>query len=67
MMRALRNLGSWDKTQSILYDDVYGWFERIDRGVYALGEDGRAALAEFADVVEAYREKIDSGGVDQVA
>jgi hypothetical protein len=28
----------------ILRDDVYGWFERVDRGVYRLTPKGRAAL-----------------------
>lgn len=29
----------------ILQANVYGWFERVERGVYALTESGRAALA----------------------
>ena len=33
----------------ILQGNVYGWFERIDRGVYALTEAGRAALVRWAD------------------
>lgn len=28
----------------ILQRDVYGWFERVDRGVYAISPKGRAAL-----------------------
>lgn len=32
----------------ILRDDVYGWFERVARGVYALTPAGRAALESFA-------------------
>ncbi|MGF1628631.1 MAG: DUF2161 domain-containing phosphodiesterase [Kiloniellaceae bacterium] len=35
----------------ILRRDVYGWFQRIDRGVYGLSPKGREALALFADVV----------------
>jgi hypothetical protein len=31
----------------ILLDNVYGWFERIDRGVYALTEPGRQALVRW--------------------
>jgi hypothetical protein len=30
----------------ILRSDVYGWFERVDRGVYALSPRGCGALAE---------------------
>jgi len=31
----------------ILLNNVYGWFERIDRGVYALSEPGRQALLRW--------------------
>lgn len=33
----------------ILQGNVYGWFERVDRGVYALTDAGRAALVRWAD------------------
>jgi hypothetical protein len=36
-----------DATQ-ILYSNVYGWFEPVSRGVYALTENGRSALATFS-------------------
>jgi len=32
----------------ILQQDVYGWFERVDRGVYELSPAGRRGLALFA-------------------
>lgn len=32
----------------ILQSDVYGWFERVERGVYRLTEGGRTALAVWA-------------------
>jgi hypothetical protein len=32
----------------ILKHNYYGWFERIERGVYQLSEDGKAALTKFA-------------------
>jgi hypothetical protein len=33
---------------SILQHNYYGWFERIERGVYQLSEDGKTALTKFA-------------------
>jgi hypothetical protein len=30
----------------ILLRNVYGWFVRVERGLYALSDDGRAALAQ---------------------
>jgi hypothetical protein len=32
----------------ILLDDVYGWFERVERGVYAITPAGHAGLKAFA-------------------
>ncbi len=37
---------------SILQKDHYGWFERVQRGVYRLGEQGHAALILYDDVVQ---------------
>ena len=33
--------------QKILHRNVYGWFERSGRGIYALTETGRSALATW--------------------
>ena len=38
------------KTQSILYRNHYGWFERVATGTYDLTEEGRKALAEYPDL-----------------
>ena len=35
----------------ILLGNVYGWFVRVERGVYALTDDGRAALARWPQIV----------------
>lgn len=35
------------KAPQILRDNVYGWFERIDRGIYALTELGTEALKRW--------------------
>ena len=32
----------------ILLSNVYGWFVRVERGVYALSEGGKAALVRWA-------------------
>jgi hypothetical protein len=44
-LRALRAAGDVPKAAVILRDDVYGWFERVDRGVYRLTPKGEGALA----------------------
>ena len=35
------------KAPQILRDNVYGWFERVDRGIYALTELGTEALKRW--------------------
>ncbi|MGO8657491.1 DUF2161 family putative PD-(D/E)XK-type phosphodiesterase, partial [Rhizobium ruizarguesonis] len=35
----------------ILRDNVYGWFERIEKGVYALTSAGQAALLRWPQPV----------------
>ena len=41
------------RSGAILLDDVYGWFTRAGRGVYALSPKGEAALVTFAESVAA--------------
>src|SRR3546814_486228 len=36
---------------ALLRSDVYGWFGRVERGIYDLSPKGREALVLFADVV----------------
>ncbi|MEM9231550.1 MAG: DUF2161 family putative PD-(D/E)XK-type phosphodiesterase [Pseudomonadota bacterium] len=39
------------RARQIMSDNHYGWFERVDRGVYGLSPRGKAALKEFgADI-----------------
>jgi hypothetical protein len=53
--RDLRALGADARTQAILSKNYYGWFERIDRGVYALKPQGQAALAEYPELAARFR------------
>jgi hypothetical protein len=40
----------------MLQADVYGWFQRVARGRYALSEKGRAAHRDYAEVIPALLE-----------
>lgn len=45
----LRDLkAAFPNAPRILQDNFYGWFERVERGVYRLNEQGEAALIRFA-------------------
>ena len=42
-----------ETARRIMADDHYGWFERVDRGVYALTPKGQEAVKAYAsDLVE---------------
>lgn len=49
-LRAIRAPGDVPHAARILQTNVYGWFERVGRGVYALSPRGREALAEDVTV-----------------
>ena len=42
-----------DRSAAILRRDVYGWFMKLDRGIYSLSPKGEAATVTFADVLAA--------------
>ncbi|MCF6247467.1 MAG: DUF2161 family putative PD-(D/E)XK-type phosphodiesterase [Desulfobacula sp.] len=51
----LRAMGtSKKKTQTILADNHYGWFERVKRGIYRLHPTGKKALKHYPDLAEHY-------------
>lgn len=56
----LRDLGTGPKTLAILRRNVYGWFERIDRGLYGLKGAGREALAGYPALVAQYRAALET-------
>jgi len=49
--REVRKLCNIEKTADILRADYYGWFEKIETGVYRVTDAGYAALEEFEDTV----------------
>lgn len=50
--RALKASGHAPNAAKILRHDYYGWFERIERGVYCLSENGRKALQTYAHALD---------------
>ena len=46
--KALRQTGVAPNASRILGRDVYGWFCRVERGIYCLSERARADIARFA-------------------
>jgi len=54
----LRELGTGEKTYSILYDNHYSWFEKIERGIYSISEKGLSEYNEIPEITNFYMQKI---------
>ena len=50
---ALRSAAEVPRAARILQRNVYGWFDRIERGTYRLTPQGDQALSRFAEVIPA--------------
>jgi len=51
---ALRAMGTGPKTLSILRFNAYGWFERVDRGVYGLAAHAAADFGAWPELRKRY-------------
>jgi hypothetical protein len=58
--KALAALGTGDKTQSILNKNYYKWFDRVQRGVYAISEQGRMEIQENPELVNFHLDKLEN-------
>ena len=45
-------MAGFEKARNLMADNHYGWFEKIDRGVYGLTPQGAKALEENAEAVK---------------
>jgi hypothetical protein len=50
---ALRSAAEVPRAARILQHNVYGWFDRIERGTYRLTPEGDQALSRFAEAIPA--------------
>lgn len=56
--KTLRAMGTGPKTLSILAGNYYGWFERVERGVYRLTVRGGEDLAAYPELADHYRRRL---------
>lgn len=52
--KKLRDIGTGDKTTTILINNFYGWFEKVKRGVYKLHDNGVEALKKYSEIANIY-------------
>lgn len=56
--KEVREKGGADNAQLILSRNVYGWFEKVDKGVYRITNDGRRGLLEYPELEKYYTEML---------
>jgi len=56
--KSLRMMGTGEKTFTILNKNYYGWFDKIQRGIYVISDTGKSELLEFPDFVTHYNEVV---------
>ena len=54
----LRSYDTGKKTTSILSANHYGWFQRVDRGIYQLTDRGKTELANYPEIVARCQQKL---------
>lgn len=54
--KKVRELGGADNAYNILSMNVYGWFEKVGRGIYAITKKGRLGLMEYPELEKYYTE-----------
>ncbi|MCJ8008558.1 DUF2161 domain-containing phosphodiesterase [Lederbergia wuyishanensis] len=52
--KCLRELGTGDKTLSILHKNYFDWFERVKRGTYIISEKGKNEIKLYPEIVKYY-------------
>ncbi|WP_100333523.1 DUF2161 domain-containing phosphodiesterase [Bacillus alkalisoli] len=52
--KKLKELGTGDKTPSILAKNYYDWFDRVKRGTYVVNEKGIKEIKEHIELVDYY-------------
>lgn len=66
--KRLREFGTDSKkTTSILYENHYGWFEKLERGVYSISDTGRQALKIYKDLADYYFKKLRNDEKDEAS
>ncbi|WP_427454553.1 DUF2161 domain-containing phosphodiesterase [Litorimonas sp. WD9-15] len=44
-------MAGFDKARNLMASNHYGWFEKVDRGIYGLSPEGAKALSDHAETV----------------
>jgi hypothetical protein len=61
----LKRIGTGPKTSSILANNFYGWFEKVDKGIYDLHQDARGFMEAYPEIVSHYMDMIKEIVIDK--
>lgn len=53
----LRKMGTGHKTQNILSMNVYGWFDKIERGIYKLNTEGKKSYRKYDKLITIFEKQ----------
>ncbi len=53
--KALRDYTNQKKVVRLLQDNYYGWFERVERGIYTITDKGKDALKTYDEIITKLR------------
>jgi len=56
--KILKEYGCSDNTTSVLYQNHYGWFERVRRGIYSLHPHGRDCIQEYPELIKILKKSL---------
>lgn len=56
-LKELKTITGIDKCSSILQKNYYGWFERVERGIYTLTDTGQTDLIKYENVLKIVLDK----------
>lgn len=54
----LMNLGTNEKTYSIMYTNHYGWFDKVGKGIFTINDKGIEGMKKYPRVLKYYEDKI---------
>ncbi|MCE5323880.1 DUF2161 family putative PD-(D/E)XK-type phosphodiesterase [bacterium] len=62
--KVLRQLGTGEKTLSILHSNFYLWFERVGYGLYDLSARGRSEIKQYSELAKRYYDMLAESRTD---
>ena len=66
-LKVLRAAGDVPNAASILQRDVYGWFERVERGTYRVSPEGLRGIERFGEPAVAAPKTVNGAALKSIA